>query len=71
MARDMATGKLYSKPGNNKWWFNYRFEKEVLIDDFDPTIKGMSYDMKIWTDRYKFKVEIKHGGAEILLTACS
>lgn len=66
MARDMATGKLYSKPGNNKWWFNYRFEKEVLIDDFDPTIKGMSYDMKIWTDRYKFKVEIKHGGAEIL-----
>lgn len=66
MARDMATGKLYSKAGNNKWWFNYRFEKEVLIEDFDPTIKGMSYDMKIWTDRYKYKVEIKNGGAEIL-----
>ena len=66
MARDMATGKLYSKPGNNKWWFNYRYEKEVLIEDFDPTVKGMSYDMKIWTDRYKFKVEIKNGGAEIL-----
>lgn len=55
----------YPKAGNTKWWDLYTYQDNVWIDDFDPTIKNMTYLMKIWTDRYKFVAEVK--GAQIMI----
>lgn len=63
-ARELAP-RAYKKVGNKEQWQHYRYEKDIIIEDFDPSIKGMSYNMKIWTDRYKFIADIKYGSAEI------
>lgn len=43
----------------NKWWDGYADEKVVLLDDWDPDIKGMVNYLKIWSDRYPFRAEVK------------
>lgn len=52
---------VYPKPGNTKWWDQYAYQDTVWIDDFDPTVKDMTYLMKIWTDRWVFLGERKNG----------
>lgn len=64
-AREMCPNGYYSKSGNDKWWCGYEYQDDVIIDDFDPTVNDMSYHMKLWTDRYKVKVEPKNGFAFI------
>lgn len=63
-AREFAPN-AYKKVGNKEQWQHYRYEKDVIIEDYDPTIKNMSYNMKIWTDRYKFIADLKFGSAQI------
>lgn len=43
----------------NKWWDGYNNEETVLIDDWDPQIKGMEQKLKTWSDRYPFRAETK------------
>lgn len=50
---------LYDK-GVSKWWDNYKGERYVLIDDWDPTFKFMAHHMKKWADRYPFSAEVKN-----------
>lgn len=65
MARDDYGKSLYSK-GANKWWDGYNGEDNVLIDDWDPdTSKYLTRHLKIWSDRYAFRAEIKGGGMSI------
>jgi len=52
---------VYPKPGNTKWWDQYAYQDTVWIDDFDPTVKNMTFLMKIWTDRWTFIGERKNG----------
>jgi hypothetical protein len=45
---------------NNKWWENYKFEEEVLIEDVDPnTMKHQAHNIKTWSDLYVLRVECK------------
>lgn len=48
----------------NKWWENYNGEDVVLIDDFQPGFH-MEYFIKIWSDRYPFRADIKNSSALI------
>jgi len=64
-ARKWAGPDFYSKVGNKEQWQHYRYQKNIILEDFDPTIKGMSYNLKIWTDRYKTIADLKYGSAEI------
>lgn len=50
--------KLYVKQ-QNKWWDNYQGENYVLIDDLDHGASGLGHLMKLWTDRYTARGEIK------------
>jgi len=52
---------VFPKPGNTKWWDQYAMQDTVWVDDFDPTVKNMTYLMKIWTDRWVFLGERKNG----------
>lgn len=56
--------RLYVK-SINKWWDGYNKEDVVLIDDWDPNIKGMEQKLKTWSDRYPFMAEIKGGSMRI------
>lgn len=54
---------LYLKD-KNKWWDNYKGEKYVLIEDFEPDWTGKA-KLKTWADRYPFTVEFKGGSTTI------
>lgn len=44
----------------NKWWDGYEGEEVVVLDDFDPShAAAFCYLLKIWTDHYVFRAEIK------------
>lgn len=57
LVRDLEKS-LYIK-SQNKWWDGYVGEKAVLIDDFDKQGACLSHYMKIWTDKWGCKGEIK------------
>jgi len=55
------TGVYYLKSAN-KWWDGYAGEDKVVLEDVDPHMKDwLSYFIKIWTDWWHFKAEIKGG----------
>lgn len=60
--------KKYSpfvKP-HNKWWDGYSGQEVVLISDVDKSdAKWIGNFLKIWTDRYPFRAEIKSGTIQI------
>lgn len=44
----------------NKWWDDYDFESDVLIDDLHPdSAKYIVTHLKRWADRYPFRAEVK------------
>lgn len=46
----------------NKWWDGYLGEEEVLLEDVEPTMESwLGYFLKIWTDNWEFRSEIKGG----------
>lgn len=63
--QDYPEDHIYIKP-LNKWWDGYAGEPVVLIEDVDPSHeKWLGYFLKIWSDHYKFRGEIK--GASLML----
>lgn len=59
---EFGVNEIYVK-SVGKWWDNYRNEKVVLIDDFDPdNCFDIQYDFYLkLLDRYPMQVEIKGG----------
>lgn len=55
----------YLKVANTKWWCGYNGEDNVIIDDFDKAHDYMGYHLKIWVDKYPFRMEVKGGGKPI------
>lgn len=51
--------------GLNKWWDDYADEDVVIIEEVCPTHNFLDHFMKIWSDRYKFRAEIKGGSIVI------
>jgi len=43
----------------NKWWDGYAGQETVIIDDVDIYDVKMAYDLKIWSDHYAFRAEVK------------
>lgn len=55
---------MYIKP-QNKWFDGYMGEPHILLDDFDKWGVCLGHLLKIWTDQYECKGEIK--GATVQL----
>lgn len=51
----------YWKP-SGAWWDNYLGEKDVIIDDFDPT-EHKCCDLLRWIDKWPLQVPVKGGFA--------
>lgn len=50
----------------NKWWDGYLGEEEVLLEDVEPAMESwLGYFLKIWTDHWEFRAEVK--GSSILI----
>lgn len=58
-ARDDFPGAYWKLP--NKWWDGYKGEDVAIIDDVDDSHQELGYFLKIWTDLYPFRGEIKCG----------
>lgn len=51
----------YIKDPNTKWWDGYDGEATVIIDDFNQGTPEMGTYIKLWTDIYPFRAEVKGG----------
>jgi len=59
------TGTYYLKAAN-KWWDGYMGEDKVVLEDVEPSMKEwLGYFLKIWTDWWHFRAEIKGGSIMI------
>jgi len=43
----------------NKWWDNYQGEATVIIEEWAPTHECLASYLKIWSDHYPFRAEVK------------
>lgn len=43
----------------NKWWDGYAGEETVIIDEWSPNQECLSSYLKIWSDHYPFRAEVK------------
>lgn len=59
LARDTYPG-AYWKPCD-KWWDGYQGEDYVIMDDMDPSHKGLVYYMKLWMDFKPLIADTKFG----------
>lgn len=62
LASEMAP-EAYRKPAG-KWWDGYNGEKDVIMDDFDPSTMPYLEWLKI-CDRYSLTVEVKGGHCRV------
>ena len=54
------------RKSQNKWWDSYSGEAVVILDDLDKEgAKYIGHNLKIWTDRYACKGEIKGGTVQL------
>ncbi|UOK21046.1 replication associated protein [Chifec virus UA13_101] len=64
IGKDSAVIEKY-KPyvkSHNKWWDGYNGEDTILFSDFDKHCCVWAASLlKIWTDRYEFRGEVKNG----------
>lgn len=58
MAHSVTNNVAYFK-NPNKWWDNYKAEKDVVIDDFGTEHSVLGYHLKRWADRYPVLCETK------------
>lgn len=49
----------YIKNPKSKWWDGYLGQDAVIIDDIDPYMKALGYELKIYGDHYAFPAETK------------
>lgn len=49
----------------NKWWDGYEHEDVVIIEEWSPENKDLVALMKVWTDHYPFRAEVKGDSMEI------
>ena len=55
------TGEYYLKPAS-KWWCGYTGQSKVVLEDVEPSQKDwLGYFLKIWTDWWPFRAEVKGG----------
>lgn len=67
-----GTGKSYTARENwpdayiknlNKWWDGYEGQETVIIEEWHPDAKVLGHYLKIWSDRYAFRGEVKGASA--------
>lgn len=56
--------QLYWKDPKTQWWDGYTDQECVIIEDLDPRFE-IGWFMKMWTDHYKFRGQIKGGSRMI------
>lgn len=54
---------LYIK-SQDEWWQEYDSEEAVLLDDFDHKGKHLTHELKIWSDRYAFRANVKNSSVQ-------
>jgi len=56
---------LYMKNATSKWFCGYNREDAVFLNDWDETCDQHTCMLKLLADRYRVRVETKHGSIEI------
>lgn len=54
----------YTKAAN-KWWDGYNNQDTVILDDFDSKSREIAHYIKLWSDNYIYKGEIKNGNVKL------
>lgn len=49
----------------NKWWDGYQSESVAIVEDLDPSRECIGVHLKIWSDRYSFRGEVKGGSINL------
>lgn len=53
-------GEIYYEKDVNKWWDGFEDHDNIIVDDWDPSHEKLhTRQLKVWTDRYPFRAEIK------------
>lgn len=46
-------------PGSEQWWDFYEGEDVILVEDVSPFNRKFTDALKVWSDRYPFKAQVK------------
>ena len=55
---------IYYK-GQDKWFCGYEGEKIIVLDEFVPDKDLLSREIKIWTDKFPVRAEVKGGSTKL------